>query len=290
MSVTLYLLTKKGYEVLKALIHSENHNSLIDQVVATRDNGNAEDYYDEIKLICEQNNINFYSRNEKLINNSTYSIAIGWRWLIKDIKNLIVLHDSYLPKYRGFSPVVNMLIKGEKYLGVTAIWAVKRMDEGDILFQKKIPIDYPIKIQEAIEIVSSEYVTIVNQIFQKIILKEKLIGIPQDNNMATYSIWRDENDYFINWNNDASAIKRFIDAVGYPYGGARARTMDGEILKVIESEVVDNISAEIPGPGKILMITDSPIVLCGKNAIKLLKIEDLNGNPFQFKKFRTRLI
>jgi methionyl-tRNA formyltransferase len=35
------------------------------------------------------------------------------------LPNLIILH--ILPKYRGFTPLVNMLI-GEKELGVTAIF------------------------------------------------------------------------------------------------------------------------------------------------------------------------
>ena len=42
--------------------------------------------------------------------------------MIKNSENLIVFHDSLLPKYRGFAPLVSQLINGEEYLGVTAIF------------------------------------------------------------------------------------------------------------------------------------------------------------------------
>ena len=86
-----------------------------------------------------------------------YQLAIGWRWLISGTENLIVLHDSLLPKYRGFAPLVNSLINGEQEIGVTAIWAGPEFDAGEIIFQEKAGICYPIKIQEAIEIVSGLY-------------------------------------------------------------------------------------------------------------------------------------
>lgn len=290
MSITLYLLNKKGYEVLKAITDSEKYLKTIDLVVCAKDRGNDEDFYNEIRSLCKDYNINCIDRNIKFVSKSKYSLAIGWKWLIKGEKKLIVLHDSYLPKYRGFSPVVNMLINGEDYLGATAIWATDKMDEGDILFQKRVSITYPLKIQSAIEIIAAVYVEIVLKIMDLIISDNKLTSIPQIAKNATYSIWRNELDYFIDWTKDASEIVRFIDAVGYPYEGAKTRIESGEVVRIMESAEVDNVISEIYAPGKLLMFDDDdPVILCGKNAIKLLKVLDINNEPFIFKKFRTRL-
>lgn len=290
MSITLYLLNKKGYEVLKALTTSAKYLKNIHLVVGARDKGNDEDFHDEIRSLCENYNINHIDRNHKFDSKSKYSLAIGWRWLIKDDKNLIVLHDSCLPKYRGFSPVVNMLINGENYLGATAIWATDKMDEGDILFQKKVNITYPLKIQKAIELIASLYVDIVLNIMNTILGKNVLPSLPQMKSDATYSIWRNEDDYYIDWAKEAAEIVRFVDAVGYPYGGAMSKTDEGEIIRIRECEVVHDIISEIPAPGKLLMFDEEyPIILCGKKAVKLLIIEDLNKNPFVFKKFRIQL-
>lgn len=290
MALTLYLLNEKGYKVLKNLTNSNKYLSIIDLVVGARDKGNEEDYFDEIRVLCNNYNIKYLERSQNLTIQSEFSLAIGWRWLIKNQKNLIVLHDSFLPKYRGFSPTVNMLINGEAYLGASAIWANEKMDEGDIIFQKKIDITYPLKIQKAIELIASLYVDIVLNIMNAILGKNVLPSLPQMKNDATYSIWRNEDDYYIDWSKDAAEIVRFVDAVGYPYGGAKSKTEEGEIFRIRECEIIHDIISEIPSPGKLLMYDeDYPIILCGKNAVKLLMIEDLNKNPFVFKKFRTRL-
>jgi methionyl-tRNA formyltransferase len=288
MSITLYLLNKKGFNVLTSLVKSENYIQKIDVVIGAKDKGNEEDCYEEIRSLCIKNNIKFIDRSHKYTIQSEYGIAIGWRWLINNQKNLIVLHDSLLPKYRGFSPVVNMLINGESYLGATAIYANEKMDEGDILFQQKIKINYPLKIYKAIEIIADLYVIIVNDCFKYILNKQKLPKIPQCENEASYSIWRNEEDYFIDWTMDAAEIVRFVNAVGYPYGGARTKTNDGETIKILECEKV-NIKSEINAPGKLLMFEEKyPIILCGQNAVKLLKVENMNKIPYTFKKFRIR--
>lgn len=291
MSLTLYLLGKKGYEVLKALVELDKYTKHIDMVVGADDRGNKEDCYEGIKDICAQYGIRCTNRDEKVAVQSDFSFAIGWRWLINDQKNLIVLHDSYLPKYRGFSSVVNMLINGENYLGATAIWASEKMDEGNIIIRKKIDIKYPLKIEKAIELVADLYVGIVLNLTELILKKEVLKSTPQENEQATYSIWRNAEDYFINWADDAAKITRFVDAVGYPYEGAKTRTQDGVVIRILDCMVVENIISELYAPGKLLMYEDDyPIILCGQNAVKLLKFEDLNGNSFVFKKFRTRLM
>ena len=293
MSITLYLLNKKGYQVLNSLIEKKEHRRFIKLVVGARDGGNKEDYYDEIKKTCSENSIAFLNRKEDFKNESNYSMAIGWKWLIKDVPNLIVIHDSFLPKYRGFAPLTNMLINGEDYLGISALWATDQMDEGEIISQKKTSITYPIKIKSAIEKISLLYGEMADIIVEKLVSDKEIVSVPQNNDEASYSIWRDEKDYFVDWEDEAEKIKRFVDAVGYPYDGAKTKTDTGEIFRIIECSVVNNIKSEIRAPGKIIMIHNGfPIVLCGRGnkAIKIEKFEELQGTPFKFPKFKTRLV
>ena len=289
MAISLYLLNKKGFTVLQAIV--KEAPELIDTVISTRDKGNQKDYYEEIKSLCKKRSLSFRNKNDQFENVSKYSFAVGWRWLIADIKNLIVVHDSFLPKYRGFSPLVNMLINGEKYIAATALFANESMDAGNIITQKRKYINYPMKIGKAIDEISHLYHDIVLEIINKIKNNDKVNAIEQNNEEATYSIWRDENDYYINWANDASIIKRFIDAVGFPYNGAKTKTEDGlEIITILEAEVV-KVKSEIFAPGKLLMFKDKkPVILCGKNALILKEFYNQDGNSPIFKKFRTRFI
>lgn len=287
MGVTLYLLNKKGFKVLQTIIHK--YPKIIDTVIGAKDAGNFEDFYDEISSLCHKNNIIFKDRMDDFINKSNYSLAIGWRWLINDVKKLIVIHDSWLPYYRGFSPLVNMLINGEQYLAASAIFANDKMDAGDLLLQKRKAITYPIKINEAIDQVSELYSEIADDLAKQIVDGKILKGEKQDHLNATYSVWRDEMDYFIDWNKTSEEIIRFVNAVGYPFNGAMARTNEDELIYIRECSPVD-INVEINAPGKLLMYDNGcPVILCGKNAVKLLVIENIQGEPFIFKKFRSRL-
>ncbi|MFB9770561.1 methionyl-tRNA formyltransferase [Lactiplantibacillus modestisalitolerans] len=53
----------------------------------------------------------------------------------------INVHGSLLPKYRGGAPVQYSIINGEAETGITIIYMVKKMDAGDMLAQRAIPIE-----------------------------------------------------------------------------------------------------------------------------------------------------
>lgn len=50
-----------------------------------------------------------------------------------DIAPCINIHASILPKYRGASPLQQMILKQERYFGVTAMLMNEKLDSGDIL-------------------------------------------------------------------------------------------------------------------------------------------------------------
>ena len=50
------------------------------------------------------------------------------------------LHGSLLPKYRGAAPINWAVIRGEKETGVTTFLLKQKIDTGDILQQKSLPI------------------------------------------------------------------------------------------------------------------------------------------------------
>ena len=45
----------------------------------------------------------------------------------------------------------------------------------------------------------------------------KTTGKPQNHRSATYSLWRDEEDFQIDWSQSAEVIVRHIHASSYPY-------------------------------------------------------------------------
>lgn len=292
MRVTLFLMTLKGFEVIRNIVDNSYLN-LVGKVVIGRDSNVVNDYSSDIEKICLDNKISYCYNNENYQVNTEYGIAISWRWLInyEDLK-LIVLHDSILPRYRGFAPLVNMLINGEEKIGVTALLASSKFDKGPIVMQKEINVNYPIKIKKAIEDVSVLYTNIVNELLYNILAEVPLESWEQDENRASYSLWRDKEDYFIDWKLSASKICRFVDAVGYPYDGAKC-FIDNKVVKIIDCEVFEDLKIENRDLGKILFFEDElPVVVCGSGLVKIRKaIYEYTGESiFPIKKYRIRFI
>ena len=205
-------IRQKGYEVLQVASHFLNSFTL--NVIVGEDPNVAEDFSKNIRALCDQYDIRYIERNDlhSYSSKADIAFAIGWRWLIKDADNLIVFHDSILPRYRGFNPLVTALINGDDELGVTAIFATEDFDKGDIIDCETFTVTYPCTIENAIELMSRSYGALFGRIAKNILNSEELNRRPQKEEQATYSIWRDDKDYFIDWTQPTEKVLRFIDA------------------------------------------------------------------------------
>jgi len=292
--VALYLVGIKGFCVLNSAI--KRNKALISDVVGGRDVGIDCDYYEEIKTLCDLHYIPHHDRLSLKFsaeNYDGYMLAIGWRWMLPAKESLIIIHDSLLPKYRGFSPLVNYLINGETEIGATALFATENYDAGKLISQASQKISYPIKIFDAIALMSTIYIQLANDLLDRIQSQNYIESIPQKEELATYSLWRDDEDYWIKWTKPAEEIARFTDAVGLPYAGARC-LLNGEVailhsaMAIADLAIADRESSI----GKVLFIENGiPVVVCTKGLLKICKLTTVNGtNLLPLAKFRSRFL
>ena len=295
-SLILFLLGSKGHAVLnQVILISKNLKDLF--IVIGEDSNTRDLSKDKMIRICVERGIKYLESNVldksmvyQFINESDLSIAAGWRNLLPTIPGkLIIFHDSLLPKYRGFNPLVTALINGDDVLGVSALWAAENYDEGKIIFQETVKISYPIKIKQAIDIIEPLYANLTKNVLSVFESGKKFISTKQIEELATYSLWRDQHDYFIDWSLPASVIKRTIDASGYPYEGSC--TYAGEKkLTINDAEELEDLVIINRQPGKIIFIRDqNPIVVCGKGLLKITSAHYANNvNALPLKKFRIK--
>ncbi|OJJ14040.1 hypothetical protein BKI52_44445 [marine bacterium AO1-C] len=288
--ISFFVMTYKGWSTLKHVL--QHYKPLVSLVVAARDQGLQDDYYEQTKALCASYQIPFFDRKNAPRPTSPYAIAISWRWMIDTTQSrLITLHDSLLPRYRGFNPLVSALINGDSAIGVTALWANENYDSGDIIDQTKLEIQYPMTIRQAIEKVAPLYQELVVKICQQIAQGKLPVAIPQDDTKATYSVWRDAQDYFINWQRDSKYIQRFVDAVGHPYAGAKTYINGQELVKIEEAEAIEDVAvfdraAQI---GKVIFLREhQPVVVCGEGLLKIKKMKNQQGQSYNLKQFRVR--
>lgn len=299
--ICFFLATEKGYEVLQGLLNS-GKQEYIGGVVSFHEIEVQRDYFDDIKKICIEEDINF-SEWRNVRNNLNLlmqewkissCIAISWRYLIplkinNDLEDkLIVFHDSLLPKYRGFAPLVNAMINGERLVGASVLFADEHADCGDLIMQEMFEIDAEVKIQDVINQMAKTYTKLACKLVDDIV-EGNLKTTVQNEAEATYSIWRDEDDYWIDWSWPAENILRFVNAVGYPYKGAKT-IHDGKVIRIVECNLENDIHFTIRMPGKIwLLNNNAPTIVCGSGLIKINKALDEDNHIYQFKKLRSRL-
>lgn len=295
MKIGFYSLGKKGFFALNEFIKIFGGDSIA-FVIGAQDNNIENDWHSDLAEFCLKNGIFFITRGESKkgrLPDADFKFAIGWRWLIKESSNLIVFHDSILPKYRGFSPLVNMLIDGVDEVGVTALLASEEYDKGEIIYQSKKCVTYPIKILDAIDEIIPLYAELVINTAKDIFHSGFVKSFPQDENLASYSLWRDENDYFIDWNFGASRVKRFVDAVGLPFKGA-ASFFNGKIVRILDGESVQDVIIENRNEciGKIIFFHDLyPVVVCSEGLFMIKDIRSEDGTTLIGKiQFRSRFL
>jgi methionyl-tRNA formyltransferase len=266
-------MTEKGYAVVRLLL--SRHPGLVAAVVAARDKNIAKDHFDEIAGLCRAGRIPFCDRADGFSIQTSHVLAVAWRWLIDAAAaRLIVFHDSLLPRYRGFNPLVTALINGDREIGVTALYAAAEYDRGDIIAQSSSMVSYPLRIRDAIRTVVGNYEVLAESLAASLVCGEEPGARPQDETQASYSLWRDEEDYFVDWSRPASDLRRFIDAVGEPYKGAAA-TLEGRIVRIREAEVEADVQIANRAPGKIIFLKDAkPTVVCGQGLLKITALFD----------------
>lgn len=286
-SIVLCLATQKGLAVVKSLYGLRSKATFI--ICTFREQSVAQCQEEAIKneaLKCGYTHFGYpaWKKNQLEIVDEARAdsiICIGWRYLVsRKVQelvdgNVVVAHDSLLPKYRGFAPLPTALICGEKEAGVSFIKATEGVDEGPIYWQGRFDVeqddDIGILIQKSLPL----YVEGVRMA----ILGKFGTPVPQVCADATYSIWRDEEDYLIDWQQGSTMIERTVRALRSPYLGAKTRCGD-RLITIHKATVENDLTFAIRQPGKVWSVDElgRPSVVCGDGILKVHEATFENGS------------
>lgn len=181
----------------------------------------------------------------------------------------INVHASLLPKYRGGAPVHYSIIKGDSETGVTIMRMVKKMDAGDMLSQKAIPISKTDDVGSMFDKLSLLGKDMLLEVLPEFIagnIKE----IPQDETLVTYSpnITREEEQ--IDWNKTSELIDCQVRGMR-PWPVAFTTYQETRV-KLWDTTPLDETTTK--APGTIIKINKKNfLVACGEGTV--LQINDL---------------
>jgi methionyl-tRNA formyltransferase len=173
-------------------------------------------------------------------------------------------HDSLLPRFTGFSPVLWALISGESEFGLTVHRMDDGLDTGDILVQRSVSIG---PTDTGTELVLRGMDLIPGVLAEALNALESGTAVwrPQSKAERTYFHKRSERDSLIDWSWPAEDLARFVRALSDPY--PRAFTFyRGERIEVLEAQVSD---ASYGGtPGRVIVQEEGGAVVCGPDSYR----------------------
>jgi methionyl-tRNA formyltransferase len=246
--------------------------------------------FKRIRDLAASHSIEILETRHPVLQAGDLVFLVGWQYLLPTVTpTTIVFHDSILPRYRGFAPTVTALINGDREIGVTALIPKNSVDAGPIIAQRAIPVSYPVKIQAALEQQAGLMIDIAAGIIEQW-RHDRLNSTPQPDSGATYSIWRDDADYQIDWTESADEIERFVNAVGHPYAGARTTVGGTETIRISDVTALPDLHFEIRDAGKIWSLENGrATVICGAGMLRIDRCCREDGSVFLFRRLRTRL-
>jgi len=181
----------------------------------------------------------------------------------------INIHFSLLPKYRGASPVQWALLNGESQTGITLFRLNEKMDQGDILAQKTVPIhpeENSKELEERLAKIGADFLV---ETVSKIKTTDP---VPQHHSRATYAPLIKKKDGQINWDKEARSIQNQVRAFN-PWPSAFT-FLNSTRIKIIKAKDLKQKTETSGSPGEIIEISEKGITVgCGHNT--LLLIEEL---------------
>ena len=150
------------------------------------------------------------------------------------------LHASLLPQYRGAAPINHAVMNGETETGITTFFLTHEIDTGNIILQKKIPIepsDNAGTMHDKLMCAGSKLVIETVDL----ILSGKVAGTPQAQcTTLKFAPKIFKENCKIDWSKNAADLHNFVRGLSpYPAAWTELENANGETLglKIFETKV-----------------------------------------------------
>lgn len=187
-------------------------------------------------------------------------------------KDILNIHGSLLPKWRGYHSIFWSIINGESEQGFTIHKVNQLMDSGDIIYQEK----FSISDMSVIEIIERIDLGVLNNTANIIedYLFGKIIPFIQNEMNATYGCKRNLHDTYIDFNQSVEYLNKFFRGLTTPYPLPRFN-YKGKIYEV--SSAAFEKKEYVSMPGRVVFHNNDFIFIRVNNGFIKLKELKLNG-------------
>jgi methionyl-tRNA formyltransferase len=278
MRVTMFGYQTWGHRTLQALLDSEHEVTLV-VTHPKSDHAYEKIWDDSVADLAEKHGVPVLLRNrpddDELLERLREAdpdviVATNWRtWIPPRIFTLprlgtLNVHDSLLPAYAGFSPLIWALINDEKEVGVTAHMMDDTLDAGDIVLQRSVPVG-PRDTTADLFQATLELFGPITVDGLALIASGRTDWVKQDRSKASFFHKRADEDCRIDWHWPAEDLDRLVRAQSQPYPSAYTYH-HGRRLEILAAEVSANVYGGTPGRIFYREGTDGVAIVAGADA------------------------
>jgi len=177
------------------------------------------------------------------------------------------LHGSLLPKYRGAAPINWAIINGERETGVTTFFLQRKVDTGNIILRKRMPIGPETTAGELHDAMMEVGAEAVVETLRRIEAGDVAV-VPQSDEEATPAPKIFREDCRIDWNRPVERVHDFIRGLS-PFPGAY--THDGDtLIKIFRCRPTSR-----PGltPGSVLVVDGGLFIGTATGALEVTELQ-----------------
>lgn len=259
MRIVMFGYQTWGHRTLRALLDSE-HEVVLVATHPKSDHAYEKIWSDSVADLAAEHGIDVVLRNrpddEELMSllkeaDPDLIVANNWRtWIPARIFEpprfgTLNVHDSLLPAYAGFSPIIWALLNNEPEVGVTAHLMDAELDAGPIVTQRSIPVGPRDTATDLFHRTVDLIAPVVAESLE-LIASGRTEWTPQDRSKASFFHKRSIEDSRIDWTWSAEDIDRLVRAQSDPYPNAFT-FHKGSRLRVVRARVSDGHYGGTPG-------------------------------------------
>ena len=184
---------------------------------------------------------------------------------------LLNVHPSLLPRWRGAAPVERAIMAGDPETGVSIMRLVEELDAGPVCLQERVPIgpddDYS-SLSERLQELAGDLLVRA--------LDERPAFVEQDAAGVTYASKIEPRDRSLDATRPPEEVERVVRALR-PHIGTRVPLPDGSFLGVLAAQVDGDTLA--PAGGRMRTEGERLLLDCNGGALELLEVQPPGSRP-----------
>ena len=190
---------------------------------------------------------------------------------------LLNVHPSLLPRWRGAAPIERAIMAGDERTGVSILRLTAGLDSGPVC----LAADEPIRADDTYGSLAPR----LSELGARLLLRaldaktqgDALEFVEQDERQATYAEKIAAEDRTLDPNRPAVVLERVVRAL-HPHIGARVALADGTLLGVREAVLAPDAEPELGALG-VIVAEGRLLLACVEGALELCVVQPPGGRP-----------